>query len=82
MRRISDTYSCRLCGERQETVQYLLTECKKVPSTEYVQRHENIGWDKERWEKGQLKTTGKRYYGIGNIDERTFYGEKTRFNVG
>ena len=61
MRRISDTYSCRLCGERQETVQYLLTECKKVPSTEYVQRHENSAWDKERWEKGQvIKNNGEK----------------------
>ena len=32
---------CRLCGEYRETVQHLLSGCKKLAGTEYVKRHDN-----------------------------------------
>ena len=41
IRGIAETYSCRLCGERKETVQHLLSGCKKIAATEYVRRHDN-----------------------------------------
>lgn len=33
--------SCRLCGDVRETVQHLLSGCKKIVATEYVRRHDN-----------------------------------------
>ena len=32
---------CRLCGEYRETVQHLLSGCKKLAGSEYVKRHDN-----------------------------------------
>ena len=32
---------CRLCGEQRETVQHLLSGCKKLAGTEYLRRHDN-----------------------------------------
>ena len=36
-----DQDKCRLCGEFRETVQRLLTGCKKLAGSEYVRRHDN-----------------------------------------
>ena len=32
---------CRLCGDQRETVQYLLSRCKKLAGSEYVRCHNN-----------------------------------------
>ena len=32
---------CRLCGEQRETVQHLLSGCKKLAGTECLRRHDN-----------------------------------------
>ena len=32
---------CRLCGDFRETVQHLLSGCKKLAGSEYVKRHDN-----------------------------------------
>ena len=32
---------CRLCGEQRETMQHLLSGCKKLAGTEYRRRHDN-----------------------------------------
>ena len=32
---------CRLCGEHRETVQHILSGCKKLAGIEYVRRHDN-----------------------------------------
>lgn len=51
---ISDSDSCRLCGEKKETVQQILAGCKKLAVIEYVRRHDNalkilaIEWGEER----------------------------------
>ena len=31
---------CRMCGERGETVQHIICECKKLAQREYKKRHE------------------------------------------
>ena len=33
---------CRLCGEREETVMHVLSECKKIAQTEYKKRHDKV----------------------------------------
>ena len=33
---------CRLCGEREETVMHVLSECKKITQTEYKKRHDKV----------------------------------------
>ena len=44
---------CRLCGEQRETVQHLLSGCKKLAGTEYLRRHDNtlkvwaVKWESE-----------------------------------
>ena len=43
----------RLCGEQRETVQHLLSGCKKLAGTEYITRHDNtlkvlvVKWESE-----------------------------------
>ena len=32
---------CRLCGQHRETVQHLLSGCKRLAGSEYVKRHDN-----------------------------------------
>ena len=32
---------CRLCGEYQETIQHLLSGCKKLAGSEYIKRQNN-----------------------------------------
>ena len=33
---------CRMCGERDESINQLIAECKKLAQKEYKQRHDNI----------------------------------------
>ena len=33
---------CRLCGEKDESVNHIVCECKKVAQREYKQRHDNV----------------------------------------
>ena len=33
---------CRMCGERDKSMTYLIAECKKLAQKEYKQRHDNI----------------------------------------
>ena len=32
---------CRMCGEQKESLQHLLSGCKKLAATEYIRRHDN-----------------------------------------
>ena len=41
LRGMGETDVCRLCGEAKETVQHLLSGCKKLAATEYLRRHDN-----------------------------------------
>ena len=44
---------CRLCGEQKETLQHLLSGCKKLALSEYVRRRDNalkimaVKWEKK-----------------------------------
>ena len=38
----TDDPKCRMCGERGETVQHIVCECKKLAQREYKRRHDNI----------------------------------------
>ena len=40
-RGLVDDDKCRLCVEHRETVQHLLSGCKKLAGSEYVKRHDN-----------------------------------------
>ena len=33
---------CRLCGEKGESVNHIVCDCKKLAQREYKQRHENV----------------------------------------
>ena len=33
---------CRVCGKRDESIDHLIAECKKLDQREYKQRHDNI----------------------------------------
>ena len=37
-----DNPLCRMCGEKGETVQHIVCECKKLAQWEYKRRHDNI----------------------------------------
>jgi hypothetical protein len=41
--------SCRMCGERDETVMHLISECEKLAPGEYKKRHDRVAsiihWD-------------------------------------
>ena len=41
IRGLVDDDSCQLCGEHRETVQHLLSGCKKLAGMEYLKRHDN-----------------------------------------
>ena len=41
IRGLVDDDKCRLCGEHRETVQHLLSGCKKLTGSEDVKRHDN-----------------------------------------
>ena len=34
---------CRLCGDRDETINHLISECSKLAQTEYETRHDWVG---------------------------------------
>lgn len=36
------TKKCRMCGERDETVMHILSECSKLAQTEYKKRHDKV----------------------------------------
>ena len=39
----SENPLCRMCGERGETVQHIICECKKLAQCEYKRRHDTAG---------------------------------------
>ena len=41
LRGLTQDDNCRLCGVQRETVQHLLSGCKKLAGSEYVRRHNN-----------------------------------------
>ena len=60
----SENPLCRMCGERGETVQHIICECKKLAQCEYKRRHDTVAklvhWKlcdkrnlegKEKWHK-------------------------------
>ena len=38
----SDNSKCRLCGERDETVDHLVSCCSKIAQTDYLERHNKV----------------------------------------
>ena len=38
----SESPLCRVCGERGETVQHIIWECKKLAQREYMRRHDTV----------------------------------------
>ena len=36
-------YKCRLCGERDETINHMISECSKLAQKEYKARHDWVG---------------------------------------
>ena len=40
--KISENPLCRMCGERGETVQHLICECKKLAQREYKRIHDTV----------------------------------------
>ena len=37
-----DSPLCRLCGEKVETINHIISECNKLAQKEYKRRHDNI----------------------------------------
>jgi len=33
---------CRVCGEKPETIQHIISGCEKLAPTEYKERHDNV----------------------------------------
>ena len=54
---------CRLCGDRDETINHILSECNKLARREYKARHDCVGkvihW--EMWKKFKFDHTNKWY---------------------
>ena len=54
---------CRICGERGETVEYIICECKKLAQREYKRRHDTVAklvhW--KLCEKHNPEKTEKQY---------------------
>ena len=38
----SENPFCRMCGERGETVQHIICECKKLAQLDYKRRHDTV----------------------------------------
>ena len=59
----SENPLCRMCGERGETVQHIICECKKLAQREYKRRHDTVAklvhW--KLCEKYNLERKEKRY---------------------
>ena len=45
----SENPLCRMCGERGETVQHIICECKKLTQREYKRRHDTV---EKNWSVG------------------------------
>ena len=51
---LKENSQCKLCKEQRQTVQYLLTGCKILASSEYLVRHSRtlmvmaVAWAKEQ----------------------------------
>ena len=41
-KKTSENPLCRMCGERGETVQHIICECKKLAQREYKRRHDTV----------------------------------------
>ena len=39
-----DSSTCRMCGEKGETVNHIICECSKLAQKEYKRRHDNVAW--------------------------------------
>ena len=54
---------CRLCGDKDETINYIISECSKLAHKEYKTRHDWVGkvihW--EMYRKFQIDYTNKWY---------------------
>ena len=54
---------CRLCGDRDETIKPIISECSKLAQKEYKTRHEWVGkvihW--EMFKKFKFDPTNKWY---------------------
>ena len=54
---------CRLCGDRDETINHIINECSKLAQKEYKTRHDWLGkvihW--EMWKKFEFDHTNKWY---------------------
>ena len=54
---------CRLCSDRDETINHIISECSKLAQKEYKARHDWVGkvihW--EMWRKFQFDHTNKWY---------------------
>ena len=81
LRGIGEVDICRLCGEQKETLQHLLSGCKKFTAIEYVRRHDNalkimaVEWGKK---EGLLPEKTRLYnerWEMGHVIEKD--GKKT-----
>ena len=54
---------CRLCGDRDETINYIISKCSKLPQKEYKARHDWVSkvihW--EMWKKFKFDHANKWY---------------------
>ena len=41
--KIQQNSKCRLCGDRDETINYIISECSKLAQKEYKTRHDWVG---------------------------------------
>ena len=83
---------CRLCGERDETINHIISECSKLAQKEYKTRHDWVGkviqW--EMWKKSKFDHTNTWYihnpalvpenYGLRHTHGLSNLGQKTRLN--
>ena len=54
---------CRQCGDRDETINHIISECSKLELKEYKARHDWVGKviHREMWRKFQFDHTNKWY---------------------
>ena len=66
---------CRLCGDRDETIYHIISECSKLARKEYKSRHDWVGkiihW--ELCKKFQFDHTNKWYIPSPHISPREWY---------
>ena len=51
--------TCRLCGDRDETINHIISECSKLAQKEYKARHDWVDW--EMYRKFQFNHKNKWY---------------------